>query len=79
MGVREQTPNLELSMRRTVSRLSFAGKITPGNDKIIQTSPGDEIWIPDNTRQHRSCGGTTDVRVLEVAQGDWQQEDIPPL
>lgn len=37
---------------------------------------GEEVWIPVNTRHRLSCQGTQPVRVLEVAFGNWQQEDI---
>jgi mannose-1-phosphate guanylyltransferase/mannose-6-phosphate isomerase len=37
---------------------------------------GDEIWIPPNEKHRLSCKGDKPVRVLEVAFGNWQQEDI---
>ena len=37
---------------------------------------GDEIWIPANEKHRLSCRGDRPVRVLEVAFGNWQQEDI---
>ena len=37
---------------------------------------GDEIWIPANEKHRLSCAGNRPVRVLEVAFGNWQQEDI---
>jgi mannose-6-phosphate isomerase len=37
---------------------------------------GDEIWIPANERHRLKCKGDKPVRVLEVAFGNWQQEDI---
>lgn len=37
---------------------------------------GDEIWIPANERHRLSCKGDKPVRVLEVAFGNWQQDDI---
>jgi mannose-6-phosphate isomerase len=37
---------------------------------------GDEIWIPANEKHRLSCHGDQPVRVLEVAFGNWQQEDI---
>jgi len=37
---------------------------------------GDEIWIPANAKHRLSCQGDKPVRVLEVAFGNWQQEDI---
>jgi mannose-6-phosphate isomerase len=38
--------------------------------------PGDEIWIKANEKHRLSCAGDKPVRVLEVAFGDWQQDDI---
>lgn len=37
---------------------------------------GEEIWIPVNARHRLTCGGNQSVRVLEVAFGNWQQDDI---
>ena len=37
---------------------------------------GDEIWIPANEKHRLSCAGDKPVRVLEVAFGNWQQDDI---
>jgi mannose-6-phosphate isomerase len=37
---------------------------------------GDEIWIPANAKHRLSCQGEQPVRVLEVAFGNWQQDDI---
>jgi mannose-1-phosphate guanylyltransferase/mannose-6-phosphate isomerase len=37
---------------------------------------GEEIWIAAGERHRLSCVGETPVRVLEVAFGDWQMEDI---
>jgi mannose-6-phosphate isomerase len=37
---------------------------------------GDEIWIPANEKHRLSCAGNQPVRVLEVAFGNWQQDDI---
>ena len=37
---------------------------------------GDEIWIPVNEMHRLSCMGDAPVRVLEVAFGNWQQDDI---
>ena len=42
--------------------------------KVCQA--GDEIWIPANEKHRLSCAGDKTVRVLEVAFGNWQQEDI---
>ncbi len=37
---------------------------------------GDEIWIGQNQRHRLSCATDKPVRVLEVAFGNWHQEDI---
>ena len=37
---------------------------------------GEEIWIAANRKHRLSCSGPKPVRVLEVAFGDWRQEDI---
>ena len=37
---------------------------------------GEEIWIPANEKHRLSCRGIEPVRVLEVAFGNWQQDDI---
>lgn len=51
------------------------GAIVQVNDDIFYPQAGDEIWIPANARHRLSSNGPT-VRVLEVAFGNWQQEDI---
>lgn len=46
-------------------------------DEIATHQAGDEIWIPANERHRLSCpAGTKEVRVLEIAFGNWQQADI---
>jgi mannose-6-phosphate isomerase len=37
---------------------------------------GDEIWIAAREKHRLSCRGNEPVRVLEVAFGNWQQDDI---
>jgi mannose-1-phosphate guanylyltransferase/mannose-6-phosphate isomerase len=44
-------------------------------EEILYPKAGDEIWIPANTK-HRLASKGPDVRVLEVAFGNWQQADI---
>jgi len=44
-------------------------------EEIVRPKAGDEIWIPANTK-HRLASLGPDVRVLEVAFGNWQQADI---
>jgi mannose-1-phosphate guanylyltransferase/mannose-6-phosphate isomerase len=45
-------------------------------DEIRTYRAGEEIWIPVGERHRLSCPGPTPVRVLEVAFGNWSQEDI---
>ena len=56
------------------------GAVVQVGDRISTHHAGDEIWIPANEK-HRLSGppagpGARDVRVLEVAFGNWQQADI---
>ena len=44
-------------------------------DATLHPSAGDELWIPAQS-QHRLSSRGPEVRVLEVAFGNWQQEDI---
>jgi mannose-1-phosphate guanylyltransferase/mannose-6-phosphate isomerase len=37
---------------------------------------GEEIWITANEKHRLGCAGDKPVRVLEVAFGNWQQDDI---
>jgi len=52
-----------------------AGAVVQIGDKEIHPAVGDELWIPANTKHRLSSKGGT-VRVLEVAFGNWQQDDI---
>lgn len=45
-------------------------------EHIKEYNAGDEIWIPANEKHRLSCKGEKPVRVLEVAFGNWQQDDI---
>lgn len=49
--------------------------IQVGND-IETCNAGDEIWIRAKEKHRLSCQGNQPVRVLEVAFGNWQQDDI---
>jgi mannose-6-phosphate isomerase len=46
------------------------------NEDVRTYSAGDEVWIPANAKHRLSCVGEGPVRVLEVAFGNWQQDDI---
>jgi mannose-1-phosphate guanylyltransferase/mannose-6-phosphate isomerase len=50
-------------------------KVQVGQQERVY-SAGDEIWIAVNEKHRLSCVGNTPVRVLEVAFGNWQQDDI---
>jgi mannose-6-phosphate isomerase len=52
------------------------GAIVEVGDDIKEYKAGDEIWIPANERHRLSNKGNQPVRVLEVAFGNWQQDDI---
>lgn len=52
------------------------GAVVQTGDEVRTCKAGDEIWIPAGERHRLSAGGDQPVRVLEVAFGNWQQEDI---
>jgi mannose-6-phosphate isomerase len=52
------------------------GAVVHVGDQERHYKAGDEIWIPANERHRLSCAGDKPVRVLEVAFGNWQQDDI---
>ena len=45
------------------------------DDEIVHPHAGDEIWIPAHSK-HRLSSHDNAVRVLEIAFGNWQQNDI---
>jgi mannose-1-phosphate guanylyltransferase/mannose-6-phosphate isomerase len=52
------------------------GAVVQVGDQEHVCKAGDELWIPANEKHRLSCRGNHPVRVLEVAFGNWQQEDI---
>jgi mannose-6-phosphate isomerase len=73
-------PNQRLSLQSHTGRAELwivldAGAIVQVNDAVMHPDAGDEIWIPANARHRLSSAGPA-VRVLEVAFGNWQQDDI---
>ena len=52
------------------------GVIVQVGDTIKKYKGGEEIWIPVQERHRLSCQGDQPVRVLEIAFGNWQQDDI---
>lgn len=74
-------PNQRLSLQSHTMRAELwividDGAIVQVGDEIKTYQAGDEIWIGVNERHRLSCKGPKPVRVLEVAFGNWQQEDI---
>jgi len=73
-------PDQRLSLQSHTGRAELwivldAGAIVQVNDEVLHPNAGDEIWIPANARHRLSSAGPA-VRVLEVAFGNWQQDDI---
>jgi mannose-1-phosphate guanylyltransferase/mannose-6-phosphate isomerase len=52
------------------------GAVVQVGEQARPCKAGDEIWIPANEKHRLSCAGPKPVRVLEVAFGNWQQDDI---
>lgn len=74
-------PGQRLSLQSHTGRAELWIVIDDGatvqvGDEIKEYKAGDEIWIPANERHRLSCKGDQPVRVLEVAFGNWQQDDI---
>ena len=72
-------PGMRLSLQSHTARAELWIVLDPGGvvqvgDDIFYPQPGEEIWIPANTR-HRLASLGAPVRVLEVAFGNWQQAD----
>jgi mannose-6-phosphate isomerase len=73
-------PGQRLSLQSHRNRAELWIVLDPGatvqvNDDLLHPEPGAEIWIPAGAKHRLSSTGGT-VRVLEVAFGDWHQEDI---
>ena len=52
------------------------GAVIQVGDESKTCRAGDEIWIPASCKHRLGCCASTPVRVLEIAFGNWQQEDI---
>ena len=73
-------PDQRLSLQSHTGRAELwivmdEGAIVEVGDATYHPAAGDEIWIPAGERHRLSSSGPR-VRVLEVAFGNWQQEDI---
>lgn len=52
------------------------GAVVQVGDATSNYKAGEEVWIPANEKHRLGCAGEKPVRVLEVAFGNWQQDDI---
>ncbi|MBP7557644.1 MAG: phosphomannose isomerase type II C-terminal cupin domain [Chitinophagaceae bacterium] len=52
------------------------GALVQVGEEVKEYKAGDEIWIPAREKHRLTCTGNQPVRVLEVAFGNWQQDDI---
>jgi mannose-6-phosphate isomerase len=73
-------PGQRLSLQSHSGRAELWIVLDPGakievDGKVHTPPPGTEIWIPAGSAHRLTSTGPT-VRVLEVAFGNWQQEDI---
>jgi mannose-1-phosphate guanylyltransferase/mannose-6-phosphate isomerase len=73
-------PNQRLSLQSHTGRAELwivldQGAIIEVDDTVSHPKVGDKIWIPANAH-HRLASDGRRVRVLEVAYGNWQQDDI---
>ncbi|GAB5535561.1 MAG: cupin domain-containing protein [Rubricoccaceae bacterium] len=80
VSLMEVKPGQRLSLQSHTGRAELWIVLDDGasvevGDQRLHPSAGDEIWIPANTKHRLGSTGPT-VRVLEVAFGNWQQDDI---
>ncbi|OAQ40345.1 mannose-6-phosphate isomerase [Pedobacter psychrophilus] len=74
-------PGQRLSLQSHIGRAELwividdGAKVQVGEEEKVYNA-GDEIWIKAEEKHRLSCTGDKEVRVLEVAFGNWQQEDI---
>ncbi|MEN9621859.1 MAG: hypothetical protein RLZZ67_293 [Candidatus Parcubacteria bacterium] len=73
-------PNEELSLQTHNNRDEFwhviagSGSITKGTE-ILQANPGNEFFVP-RTTAHRISAGADGLSILEIATGDFDENDI---
>jgi mannose-1-phosphate guanylyltransferase/mannose-6-phosphate isomerase len=74
-------PGQRLSLQSHIGRAELwividdGAKVQVGEVEKLYNA-GDEIWINAEEKHRLSCAGDKEVRVLEVAFGNWQQDDI---
>ena len=74
-------PGQRLSLQSHTGRAELwivldQGAFVQVGDEHREYQAGSEIWIPANEKHRLGARGDTPVRVLEVAFGNWQQDDI---
>jgi mannose-6-phosphate isomerase len=74
-------PDQRLSLQSHTGRAELwividDGAIVQVGDNSKECKAGEEVWIPANEKHRLSCKGDQPVRVLEIAFGNWQQDDI---
>jgi mannose-1-phosphate guanylyltransferase/mannose-6-phosphate isomerase len=74
-------PGQRLSLQSHIGRAELwimidDGAVVQAGEQERAYRAGDEVWIPASEKHRLSCTGETPVRVLEVAFGNWQQQDI---
>jgi mannose-1-phosphate guanylyltransferase/mannose-6-phosphate isomerase len=74
-------PGQRLSLQSHTGRAELwivldEGAVVQVGEESRTCHAGDEIWINANQKHRLSCPGDRAVRVLEVAFGNWQQDDI---
>ena len=74
-------PGQRLSLQSHTGRAELwividGGAVVQVGEEERACQSGDEIWIRAHEKHRLSCRGHQPVRVLEVAFGNWQQDDI---
>src|SRR5882672_10225782 len=74
-------PGQRLSLQSHTARSELwivldEGAVIEVGGQVQTYRAGDEVWIPMNAKHRLSCIGSSPVRVLEIAFGNWQQADI---
>jgi mannose-6-phosphate isomerase len=74
-------PGQRLSLQSHTGRAELwivldEGAVVQVGEEPRECRAGEELWIPANEKHRLSCRGERPVRVLEVAFGNWQQNDI---
>lgn len=81
VSLMEVKPGQRLSLQSHTGRAELwivldEGAVIEVDDKVYRNpAVGSKVWIPANAR-HRLGSIDRPVRVLEVAFGNWQQDDI---